>query len=181
MGVLELELNYLRKIRVLFKRNDDLVLQGSNIDRGKFLSNGGNSVINSTVIIELFIPRGGRNIYGLLGADYSQSTSNNIDVCVSSGNIIRPKLLRDSLAGKIDVVHICLPDDARASVFEEMKAMSEDDELNIAGKLDFCYGAYSEVSSSEWIFRKLTKLIITLLNISESEVSPNLINKLIDG
>lgn len=176
--MLEFDLNYLRKMKIWFEKNNELILKGD-IDKKEFSSCNSSITINKTIIIELFIPRGGRNVYGLLGADFI-SAYKNLTVSVSKGDILKPKLLSDSLLGCADIAKLCLPNDLRLSVFEELRKLSNSNNLNIAGKLDFNYGAFSEISSSEWIFRKLTKLVVKLLDIPEKEISCDLLNRLID-
>ena len=78
------------------------------------------------------------------------------------------------------MVKLCLPDHLCLSVFEELRKLSNSNNLNVSGKLDFNYGAFSEISSSEWIFRKLTMLVVKLLDISEKEISSDLLNRLVD-
>lgn len=178
--MLEFDLKYLRKMKIWFKQNDDLILQGNNIDRKEFISPSVDSVVNSTVIVELFIPRGGRNVYGLLGTDYISTASKNVVANISSGNILRSKLFSTSLMGVAEPVQLCLPDNLRFAILEELQLLSNSNELNINGRLDFHYGAFSEISSSEWIFRKLTKIVVKLLGFSEKEVSRELFDRLID-
>lgn len=178
--MLELNLNYLRKARIWFKQNDELLLGGNNVDKESYSPTGAGNVVNTTVIIELLVPRGARNIYGLLGADCIASTLNSIDVAVTSGNVLKPGLLSDSLAGKMEPVQLCLPDEFRTSVLEEIKLMFDNNELKLSGKLDYHYGAFSAISSNKWIFRKLAKLTIKLFSIPEKEISADLINRLID-
>jgi hypothetical protein len=179
-AMLEFDLKYLRKIKIWFKKNNELILKGKDIDKKEFSSCNSGIAVNKTIIIELFIPRGGRNVYGLLGADFISAVCKNLTVSVSKGDILKTKLLSNSLAGCADMVKLCLPDDLRLSVFEELRKLSNSNNLNISGKLDFNYGAFSEISSSEWIFRKLTMLVVKLLDISEKEISSDLLNRLVD-
>ena len=178
--MLKFDLKYLRKKKKKKKKNNELILKGKDIDKKEFSSCNSGIAVNKTIIIELFIPRGGRNVYGLLGADFISAVSKSLTVSVSKGDIPKPKLLSDSLVGCADMVNLCLPDHLCLSVFEELRKLSNSNNLNVSGKLDFNYGAFSEISSSEWIFRKLTKLVVKLLGISEKEISCDLLNRLLD-
>jgi hypothetical protein len=178
--MLEYELKYLRKIRIWFKPNKEYLLEDKNIDKKNFSSFNSDGVVNTTVIVELFIPRGGRNIYGLLGVDYIATSLNNIEVSISNGKTVRPQILHDPLVGKSEPVYLYLPEEFRNSIFQQMKSLSDNHELKINGKLKFYYGAVSEISSSDWIFRKLTNLVVKLLGISEKDISCDLLDSLLE-
>ncbi len=178
--MLEFELDYLRNIRLWFQPNQDLLLS-NRPQIVKYSSHSNKDFYNKTVIIELLIPRGGRNIYGLLGANYIPMPTNNLEVSVLCGTNFNANSFKKSLIEKIEPVYLSISEEYCKAIFDKIESLSKNSQLNLGGKLNFCYGASSEISSNELIFSKLTNLIINLIPISEHKIDSGLLMQLIDS
>lgn len=180
--MLEFDIGYLRKIRVWFEHNQLLMLSSNNKAQiRKYPCHINNNSNNKTVIIELFIPQGGRIVYGLLGAKYMPTLINELEVSIFCSNKISQNIFNDALIDKIEPAHISLSEEYCNAVFDSIDSISRQGKLKFNGKLEFCYGATAEISSNEWIFRKLTYLLINLFNVADYMVDVDLLKRLIDA
>jgi len=178
--MLEFELDYLRKIRLWFSPNTDVKLPLTNQAQGKsYFAQIDKHSNFTTLIVELFIPKGGRNVYGLLGVSYIPKLIANLDVNISCSNI-NNNIFKQSLIGSFEPVYVSFPHEYCNAIFNKIDSVSTHNNLKLSGELNFCYGAVSEVSSSLLVFEKLTYLIINLLNISEDKIDAHLLNKLVN-
>ncbi len=130
----------------------------SHVER-RFLSN--TTVLNGhKIAVELFIPRGARFDYGLIGGELSSNESNEflVAICHSVGT----RLLTDSLVGALDEVRVGLPLDYANAVLEGIAAEATGTVLP-AGELTVCCAAYGTVGSSVFFFRLLGKTLFRLM------------------
>ena len=114
------------------------------------------------IAIELFIPRGGRFDYGLIGGELLSTDADEfvVMVCYSAA---QPRPLADSLAGALDDVLIGLPRDYANAVADGI-AMDDSKHASLpAGQLRICYGAYGRVNSSVFFFRLLGKVLFRMI------------------
>lgn len=177
--MLEFNLNYLQKVRIWFKNNENFVLPIDNTETRTYPANSIHGFVNSTVIVEMLIPRGARCTYGLLGANYTKIMSNSTKMRVCSGDVTKPKILNGALIETIEPAYLFLYDEYRNSIFSVIESIANKNKLDLSGRLDFCYAAISEVSSSEVMFSILAKLIFTLFHYPEKDISVDLLNHLI--
>lgn len=115
------------------------------------------------ISIEIYIPRGARVSYGLLGAKY---TPRNIDSTSGDGLDIEvlvstkcEKQINWALASAVDKVFLGLPEEYSAVILEK----AVDKAAFSVGTLSFCCAAHGITSSSKRIFRDLTDAIISLM------------------
>lgn len=125
------------------------------------------------VALELFIPRGARALYGLLGA--------SLTPCAGSDLVIRVPLLPPtarfkidwSLAGRVDEVTSGLGSEYIEAVLETARLASEEYGLGI-GMLDFLCAAEGTIGSCAALFRALTRSVVRLLRASaDSPIESN--------
>lgn len=120
--------------------------------------------------IEIFVPKGGRAIYGMLGGCFEPDIGSKIDIKI---NVLNKVLVpyNKSLAAKVDDVHVGLPRDFANAVEKALRALVESDEPQLnSGKLTISVSAHGAVGSSEFVYEKLTLLLHRLFSLSDSEV-----------
>lgn len=180
MSVINFDLKYGGKIRLWFGENKELQFKGEKVERKEYVqATVGKAFSKRTIIAEIFLPRGGRNIYGLLGLEYSPTQSGMLRIKVNTSD--NNKLIfSNSLIGKIEPVCTGLPSEYSQCIINEVDLLYVSEKLSFEGELDFNSAAYSEISSNGWIFSKLTNVLLALLNVDENEINSNLIIKLLD-
>ncbi len=95
-----LDLKFNGKIRLWFEEDNEVKFQGDNIIHKYFQINSNKTEKKKTLIAEIFLPRGGRNIYGLLGVDYNASESGIVKVTLNSTNKISKSIYNSVLIKK---------------------------------------------------------------------------------
>lgn len=117
--------------------------------------------------VEMFIPTGGRFIYGLLQAEFTPTNlgefSINVATSANTGNLVDW-----SLAASVDQVYAGIPLEYSESVIEG--ALSAGDILG-SGILCFEGGAHGALSSSNRIFRHLATTVVRILACPLESVS----------
>lgn len=178
--MISFDLKFNGKIRAWFEENKELKFACEKIVYKDYKKSSAHRFAKKTIIAEVFLPRGGRNIYGLLGVDYNDNQSDMLKVMVNSSNINTKVIFNNALIRRIEPAYIGLPNEYSQYIVNRINLLRENNGLNIQGELNFCYAAFAEISSSGWIYTKLTNILITLLQIPKEEISSDLIMKLLD-
>jgi hypothetical protein len=125
--------------------------------------------------IEVFIPRGGRFIYGLLGVEFAATDSAAellVQVsCSQTGDVISDW----SLARGLDVVKAGIPPWAAEEILSAAIDFAEAESVG-PGCLRLALGAHGELGSNRWVFRGLANAVTSLVSsedrsLAEEQVS----------
>jgi hypothetical protein len=111
--------------------------------------------------IEMLLPRGGRALYGLLGAELTPRCSGRLVVQVAVSGRTEPQFIR-SLAARIDDVRLGIPDEYAVSVLDGVSRTDESRSLG-PGMVRFDRAAHGAVGSAQWLFQRLSAAIVRLL------------------
>ena len=122
--------------------------------------------------IEMFIPKGGRAIYGLLGAEFQPQLSQEILVQVAVSETATQQL-DWLLASSLDRTYMGLPSEYCQSVLSGALTGAE---ILGSGLLHINCAAHGEVSSSPRIFNHLASTLVKLLasniqSVLDSEIT----------
>lgn len=164
---------YLRA-RVWLDELPELGYQSSGVIGHTAETNQAPSAQTRQAAVELFIPAGGRALYGLLGAELIPTLDNKllIQVAVSADPQRR---FEWSLAGRVDEVSIGLPADYAEGVITG--ALQRSDILG-AGVLRFDRAAHGVVGSSWEFFRRLATIVVHVLVLQPVEATDEEMNAL---
>jgi hypothetical protein len=143
----------------------------------EFPSNENFLLGNKSLLLELMIARGGRIIYGALGCDYKYE--DNGKICLEILTKKTNYLFENSLLGNIENIYLGLPNEYLNSVLRGIKKAYQDGRLNLKGRLRFCYAAYGEVSSCEWVFYILSYMLTSMLNFNKNNITAEILEKLL--
>jgi hypothetical protein len=128
--------------------------------------------------LELFLPKGGRALYGLLGAEFLPNTSQVLEVCVDTVVKNGPHVTW-SLAAQVDQVYAGILDEYAEGIISgacESKAL-----LALgSGVVNFRWGAHGIVGSSSGFFKRLSDSVITLLSLETLDISGQNLIKMLD-
>ena len=115
------------------------------------------------LIVELEKPCGGICMYGLLGIKIERHNKQYLDIDFGLGDK-DSRLFENSIIEIIESPRYGLPDNFPSILFEIFKEEMIARKIFFSGKIEICYGAYGDVSSNLYIFKKITKLIVFLLS-----------------
>ena len=155
----------LRKARIWLDEVPDWMYQPSEvITRSSDVSRSGRSAIRECAI-ELFVPTGAMAYYGALGATFTPQNKGvftvRIPISKDGG-----KLLKTALAGKMDEVHIGLPEEYVEGILENFLRVDTVQQLG-AGTLLVCEAAYGNIGSSVWFFGVLSRTLSKLFLLED--------------
>lgn len=105
--------------------------------------------------VEIFIPRGGRIVYGALVLEYLPDATQKqleIEVAIKEGLDSR---WPDALAASLDEVYVGLPSEYTEAIFSGASKALEHSDCRLSGKLKFSGGAHGYVSSNNSVFKGL--------------------------
>jgi hypothetical protein len=119
--------------------------------------------------IELFVPLGGRFIYGLLGVELLGSATSVLEVLVPiSGS--KGTIYDGSLANTLDRVRWGLPDEYVGAVLDGARAGVRTYGPPDAGAARFGIAAHGDVGSASSLFERLSKALVGLLVVRDDDV-----------
>jgi hypothetical protein len=158
----QLSLSHSRKVRIwVDELPEDVFIGAAGFVERRFPSNEP-LAFRRKISIELFIPRGGRFDYGLIGGELLPNDADEfiVTVCHSARH---PHPLADSLAGALDDVLVGFPRDYADAVADGI-AMADSDHASLpASNLRVCHGAYGKLGSSVFFFRLLGKTFYRMI------------------
>jgi hypothetical protein len=163
-ALITLALSHEKRARIWFGSPEEYVAQPFSLRAIRVVPKARLEVHRKIVVVEMFVPGGGRFGYGLLGAtivdagQIGDGIAVEIPVTGSSGPIFQ-----GSLAGKLDVVRWGLP-----AEYAEAVAAGAEEFLLAAGApavggIQFAWAAHAYVGSSNHWFRHLAALVTRLL------------------
>jgi len=127
---------------------------------------------HSSCAVELVHYRGPHVLYGLLGAEFRAEPSPGLRIRVGTTEE-EGKVFADSLAPKDDIVRVGLPKEYAGVVFGEfVRTQAENPQIG-SGLLTVSCAAHGRVTSAEFIFRQLAKVVLRLLGFTKSDISPD--------
>jgi len=173
--MIEINLNNYKKVRIWFEENKVLKDKDSLLFSKEY--NTEKNIINSNkrIVAEVLIPCGGRIVYGLLGFNYIPDNSNTLKLNINFHKEPGIYSFNDSLMKNIEPIYIGLNQEYLPAIINRIDLFHNERRLLLSGSLNFCYSAYGEVSSSQWIFFKLTNLLLILLVESNEEITKEFI------
>lgn len=120
--------------------------------------------------VEVFVPLGGRALYGLLGGHWRPTKGSHLSVelSVSAPN---EHSFPDSLAEKVDDVRVGLPAEYAQGVFDGIDLAKGELNTVAAGELSIDCAAHGAVGSSSAIFKHLASVLVKLFNTIHAEPS----------
>lgn len=121
-----------------------------------------------SVAVELFLPTGGRALYGGLGAVFVPKDTKRLTVqtFISHGE---GKPYEEALAYRIDDVRRGLPYEFVEGIFDGVLQTDETQFLG-AGTLSFRCAVHGYVGSSRSMFQRLSRIVVKLLLIKRDNV-----------
>ena len=163
----DIELGFHRKARVWIYDKPQILypaIETVSLDIERSLSR--NSQKEKTGALEILIPVGGRFFYGLLGAEFIPNDSGNftVEVLISTD---QERIYKQSIASKLDQIRVGLPSEYSQSVINGITEPLNKETLRKLGSglLRFNQGAYSNVGSSNKIFRHIATTVVQLLMV----------------
>jgi len=118
--------------------------------------------VGRSVTVELFVPLGGRFVYGLLGCEATGENNSTVDVIAqtASGSGLQ---FNDSLAGELDFVRWGLAEEYAKSVLDGATRAASLFSAPPVNTIQFSIAAHGEIGSTESIFERLSIAAIGLL------------------
>ena len=118
-----------------------------------------------TAGVEVYIPRGPRTSYGLLGAELVEADVDGLEVVVSVNKAGFP--FQPSLASKSDEVKVGLLDEYAGAVIGGVARVAEAVGAPTKGTLRFRWAAHGLVGSSQAVFERASEIVLQLLMLPE--------------
>ncbi len=120
--------------------------------------------------VELYLPRGGRALYGGLGATFEPKSDGLFCVQVVP-SLENGVLYAEALASsRMDSVHKGLPNQYVEGIFAGV-AQADGHQCLGSGILRFAWATHGEIGSSLWIFQKLSRIIVRLMCLEKENIS----------
>ncbi|MFC5473990.1 hypothetical protein [Paraherbaspirillum soli] len=116
--------------------------------------------------VELFIPLGGRFLYGLLGCEINGVKASALDIAVQTSSK-RERKFTESLAGNLDTVWSGIPDEYATAVLDGANAGISKFGAPTGETINFCFAAHGETGSTVSIFERLGMATVALLMLPE--------------
>ena len=129
----------------------------------------GNSTGMRYVAAELFLLRGPRALYGGLGAVFVPRQTHQLIVRVSTSTAAG-QIFGESLVGTLDTARVGLPNEYVPGVLEGVMNAQES-QVPGPGTLTFSCAVHSELGSSLWVFRVLSRILLRLIGLDKDTVS----------
>ena len=137
-------------------RHERLVVSGTRLANHK------------TATIELFLPLGGRFMYGLLGCEALGDATSWLDVLLTTSNE-KTNRFNESLAKDLDQVWCGLPDEYADAVLKGITAGVTSYGYPKAASLRISFAAHGEIGSAPKVFERIGKAVVALLLASPEE------------
>lgn len=178
--MIEFDLKFNGKIRLWFDEIQELKFMDRKLICKDYEIISNKTFTKKIIIAEIFLPRGGRNIYGLLGIKYEPVQLDRLKIIASVNNKFVKSVFNDSLINKIEPAVIGISNEYSPFILNSVESLYNDGKLAFKGEVSFCYSAYAEISSNGWIFSKLTKILLNILQVSEREINSDMLMSLLD-
>jgi hypothetical protein len=125
--------------------------------------------LRRSVAVELFVPLGGRFLYGLLGCQAIGNESQSVVVEVGNFPHLAAREAIDSLVGSLDNVVPWIDEQYHDSILEGAGVAVEQYE-RLPERLRFCCGRQGALGSTPTLFRRLALICVSLLTVAEDDL-----------
>jgi hypothetical protein len=129
--------------------------------------------------VELFLPRGGRFMYGLLGGSFRNSEGEILQLAIDLSTVREP-FFPASLAASLDGVRLGLPAEYAEAVVNGLTAAAGGSASFAPGHLLINRAAHSAVGSSSQIFQALAAILVDVIRIGRFDIPDDHLISLID-
>lgn len=129
------------------------------------------------VAAEVLIPRGGRSLYGLLGAEFLPAAGDQLLVSVPTLKTASALRYQGALVEQFDTVSCGLLDEYAEFVIQGVDAAVNERSVLFSGSLSMVCSANGEVSSNGQIFRSLGYWIARTWGDPEAICDPKIMEK----
>ena len=123
---------------------------------------------HKTVTVELFIPVGGRFLYGLLGCEVIGEQASALNIIVQASSKKEHKFT-ESLVGDLDTVWSGISDEYANAVLDGASIGASKFGSPAVEAVRFCFAAHGEMSSTVSIFERLGMATVALLTHPEGQ------------
>jgi hypothetical protein len=168
-ALIDLNLDRYKKARVWVGELPELSYDVLQVEERRLAAQGGMLAEVRCAAVELLIPTGPRSLYGALGATFSPGITGQLLVQVAT-SAEDGELVASALTGRLDEVHIGLPQEYAGAVLEGA-VNTEEIHLLGPGILRFDHAAHGYVSSAQVIFRRVARTVVRLLCLDEGAAS----------
>ncbi|WP_336943803.1 hypothetical protein [Acinetobacter modestus] len=120
-----------------------------------------------TIVLELFQPRGGRFLYGLLGAEVDINLKNSEIILNLTKHDLENRIFQSDFLNKLDEAKYGLPIEYTTELQKFILEISNQMKFNDLYKINFCFSAHSDIGSNIKIFKFLALLILQYIQNSD--------------
>jgi hypothetical protein len=120
-----------------------------------------------TIVLELFQPRGGRFLYGLLGAEVDINLKNSEIILNLTKHDLENHIFQSDFLNELDEAKYGLPIEYTTELQKFILEISNQMKFNDLYKINFCFSAHSDIGSNIKIFKFLALLILQYIQNSD--------------
>lgn len=120
-----------------------------------------------TIVLELFQPRGGRFLYGLLGAEVDINLKNSEIILNLTKHDLENRIFQSDFLNELDEAKYGLPIEYTRELQKFILEISNKMKFNDLYKINFCFSAHSDIGSNIKIFKFLALLILQYIQNSD--------------
>lgn len=120
-----------------------------------------------TIVLELFQPRGGRFLYGLLGAEVDINLENREIILDLTNRNLENRLFQSDFLNELDEAKYGLPIEYATELQKFILEICNQMKFNDLYKINFCFAVHSDIGSNMKIFKFLALLILQYIQNSE--------------
>ncbi|WP_336937353.1 hypothetical protein [Acinetobacter modestus] len=120
-----------------------------------------------TIVLELFQPRGGRFLYGLLGAEVDINLKNSEIILNLTKHDLENRIFQSDFLNELDEAEYGLPIEYTTELQKFILEISNQMKFNDLYKINFCFSAHSDIGSNIKIFKFLALLILQYIQNSD--------------
>ncbi|MCH7330441.1 hypothetical protein [Acinetobacter modestus] len=120
-----------------------------------------------TIVLELFQPRGGRFLYGLLGAEVDINLKNSEIILNLTKHDLENRIFQSDFLNELDEAKYGLPIEYTTELQKFILEISNKMKFNDLYKINFCFSAHSDIGSNIKIFKFLALLILQYIQNSD--------------
>ncbi len=120
-----------------------------------------------TIVLELFQPRGGRFLYGLLGAEVDINLKNSEIILNLTKHDLENRIFQSDFLNELDEAKYGLPIEYTTELQKFILEISNQMKFNDLYKINFCFSAHSDIGSNIKIFKFLALLILQYIQNSD--------------
>ena len=115
----------------------------------------------------MFQPRGGRFLYGLLGAEVDINLKNSEIILNLTKHDLENRIFQSDFLNELDEAKYGLPIEYTTELQKFILEISNKMKFNDLYKINFCFSAHSDIGSNIKIFKFLALLILQYIQNSD--------------